>query len=155
MRRWYQWSSSFPFRFSYTALDRTEAQHSILVGEYQTDTTGPVRMAKFALDETTGRLKMNGRTAKATWAYCVGIERMQGAVSAGGKFYISRSNGKDRGDMFGWVPGQSAHKNAGFFPQSPEDLSYDKRRGGRVYTLTEAAGKRYIIDSDVKTVKFS
>ncbi len=137
------------------ALDRTELPPSVLVGEYQTSTTVPIRMAKFALNETTGRLQMEGKTAKATWAYCVGIERMQGAVSANGNFYISRSNGKDSGDMFGWIPGQSARNNAGFFPQSPEDLSYDKRRDGRVYTVTEAAGKRYIVDSAVKAVKFS
>ncbi len=29
----------------------------------------PVHMAKFALNETTGRLQMEGKTAKATWAY--------------------------------------------------------------------------------------
>ncbi len=150
--RWYKWSSSFPFRFSYIALDRTAATPTLLVGEYQTSTSSPIRMAKFALDPSTGRLKMTGKTAKATWAYCVGIERMQGAVSANGKIYISRSNGKNPGDAFGWIPGQAAHKNAGFFPQSPEDLSYDKRRGGRVYTLTEAAGKRYIVDSAAKSV---
>ncbi|KAH6627302.1 hypothetical protein F5144DRAFT_575465 [Chaetomium tenue] len=153
--RWYKWSSSFPFRFSYMALDRTQDQHTILVGEYQPNTTVPVRMTKYPLDESTGRLKMSGKTAKATWAYCVGIERMQGAVSANGKIYISRSNGKSNGDMWGWVPGKAAYKNAGFFPQSPEDLSYDKRRNGRVYGLTEVKGKRYIIDSDAKKVKFS
>ncbi|KAK4154425.1 hypothetical protein C8A00DRAFT_32774 [Chaetomidium leptoderma] len=68
--------------------------YSVLVGEYQPNTTVPVRMAKFALNDATGRLKVDGKTAKATWAYCVGIERMQGAVSANGKIYISRSNGK-------------------------------------------------------------
>ncbi len=153
--RWYKWSSSFPFRFSYIALDRTTAPDSLLVGEYQPNTTVPVRMAKYDLDYTTRRLKMDGKTATATWAHCVGIDRMQGAVSANGKIYISRSNGKNKGDMFGWVPGKAAHNNAGFFPPSPEDLSYDKRNGGRVYGLTEAGGARYIIDSAASKVKFS
>jgi hypothetical protein len=114
-------------------------------------------MAKFDLtNSTTSRLEVDGnKTAKAAWAYCVGIERMQGAVSANGKIFISRSNGKSAGDMFGWVPGKAAHNNAGFFPPSPEDLSYDKRRGGRIYGLTESAGKRYILDYEAKAVKFS
>jgi hypothetical protein len=126
------------------------------VGEYQPNTTVPIRMIKYDLDYTTRRLKTDsdGKTAKATWAYCVNIEQMQGAVAANGKVYISRSNGKDKGDMFGWIPGQGAYKNAGFYPPSPEDLSYDKRRGGRIYGLTEAKGKRYIIDSDADKVKF-
>ncbi|KAK3301843.1 uncharacterized protein B0T15DRAFT_405427 [Chaetomium strumarium] len=154
--RWYKWTSTFPFRFSWISLDRTTTPNQLLVGEYQTDTTAkPVRMAKFDLDSKTGRLKTEGKTAKAAWAYCVGIEQMQGAVSANGKIYISRSQGAKAGDMFGWVPGKAAYKNAGFFPRSPEDLSYDKRRGGRVYGLTEHAGQRYVIDSAASKVKFS
>ncbi|KAL2127290.1 hypothetical protein VTI74DRAFT_10958 [Chaetomium olivicolor] len=153
--RWYKWSSPFPFRFSYMSLDRTTSPDSLLVGEYQPNTTVPVRMARFELDYTTRRLKMEGKTSKATWAYCVGIERMQGAVSANGKIYISRSNGKSNGDMFGWIPGNAAYRNSGFFPPSPEDLSYDKRSGGRIYGLTEVAGGRYIIDSSIDAVRFS
>ncbi|AEO69770.1 49f1fe06-abb7-48a6-a6b2-d4d8d5115b50 [Thermothielavioides terrestris] len=155
--RWYKWSSSFPFRFSYLSLDKTVSPPQVLVGEYQTSTSVPIRMAKFDLtNSTTSRLEVDGnKTAKAAWAYCVGIERMQGAVSANGKIFISRSNGKSAGDMFGWVPGKAAHNNAGFFPPSPEDLSYDKRRGGRIYGLTESAGKRYILDYEAKAVKFS
>ncbi len=80
---------------------------------------------------------------------------MQGVVSANGRFYISRSNGKNSSDTFGWIPGQPAHNNVGFFPQSPEDLSYDKRRDRWVYTVTETAGKRYIVDSAVKAVNLS
>ncbi|KAL2018187.1 hypothetical protein VTK56DRAFT_1160 [Thermocarpiscus australiensis] len=153
--RWYKWSSSFPFRFSYMSLDRTTTPDSLLVGEYQPDTTVPVRMAKFDLDYTTRRLKMDGTTAKATWAYCVGIEQMQGAVAADGKVYISRSMGSSRGDAFGWIPGKIAYENTGFFPPSPEDLSYDKRNGGRIYGLTEKLGARYIIDSPASAIKFS
>lgn len=153
--RSYKWSAPFQFRFSFMALDRTTTPDSLLVGEYQTSTTVPVRLARFELDYTTRRLRTNGTTARASWAYCVNIERMQGVVSADGKFYISRSNGGSPGDLFGWVPGQLAYNNAGFYPRSPEDLSYDKRRGGRLYGLTEAPGVRYIIDSPVSSVRFS
>ncbi len=97
---------------------------------------------------------MDGRTAKGTWAYCVNIERMQGAVQANGKIYISRSNGgSDAGDLLGWIPGKGAKNNAGFYPKGPEDLSYDKR-GNKLYGLTEYAGARWIIVSDADKVKF-
>lgn len=154
--RWYKWSSPFDFWFSYISLDRTDpSQHTLLVGEFRRNTSVPVRMVKYPLNDTTGRLRMDGKTTKAKWAYCVDIERVQGAVSANGRFYISRSNGADHGDMFGWVPGNFAYKNADFFPESPEDLSYDKRRGGRVYGLTENRGKRFIMDYDIEDVDFS
>ncbi|KAK0639012.1 hypothetical protein B0T16DRAFT_497185 [Cercophora newfieldiana] len=152
-KRWYKWTSSFPFRFSYISLDRTATPDAIMVGEYQPNTTVPIRFAQFQLDYTTRRLRMDGHTAEATWAYCVDIERMQGAVQADGKIYISRSNGADPGDLFGWIPGNPAKNNVGFYPRSPEDLSYDKR-GQKIYGLTEHAGKRYIITSDVSRVKF-
>ncbi|AEO57219.1 hypothetical protein MYCTH_2303108 [Thermothelomyces thermophilus ATCC 42464] len=154
--RWYKWSSDFSFRFSFLALDRTEKEHTVVVGEYQTSDSLPIRLVKWALDESTGRLKTgaDGKTAKATWAYCVGILQMQGAVSANGKFYISTSNGNSKGDLFGWVPGSYAYNNVGFYPPHPEDLSFDKRKN-RLYGLTEGKGQRYIIDSDAKKVKFS
>ncbi|KAK0620629.1 hypothetical protein B0T14DRAFT_431655 [Immersiella caudata] len=150
--RWYKWTGAFPFRFSYISLDRTATPDTLMVGEYQPNTTVPIRMVQYPLDYTTRRLRMDGRVATATWAYCVGIERMQGAVQADGKVYISRSNGASRGDMFGWVPGKIAHNNEGFFPRSPEDLSYDKR-GKKLYGLTEHEGQRYIISTDTSKVK--
>lgn len=99
--RWYKWTGSFPFRFSYVSLGRTATPDTLMVGEYQPNTTVPIRMVQYPPDYTTRRLKTDGGKATATWAYCVGIERMQGAVQADGKIYISRSNGANRGDMFG------------------------------------------------------
>ncbi|KAK3951082.1 cytochrome P450 [Pseudoneurospora amorphoporcata] len=148
--RWYKWSSSFEFRHSYMALDRTTTPDSLIVGEYQTSTSDPIRLVRYELDYTTRRLKTDSSgVSKAIWAYCVNIERMQGAVSANGKFYLSRSNGASKGDLWAWVPGGAAKQNSGFYPRSPEDLSYDQRNGGRLYTVTEAEGVRYIINSAV------
>ena len=75
-------------------------------------------------------------------------------MSANGKFYLSRSNGSSKGDLWAWVPGSAANQNAGFYPRSPEDLSYDQRNGGRLYTVTESEGVRYIINSAVSDVSF-
>lgn len=156
--RWFKWTPSFPFRFSFVALDRTTSPDSLVVGEYQTNTTVPVRFVRWPLDYTTRKLKAgsDGKTTQASWAYCVGIERMQGTVSADGKFYISRSNGQNSaGDLYGWTPGSLAYNNAGFYPRGPEDLSYDKRNGGRIYTVTEYPGARYIINTPISAVRFS
>lgn len=111
-------------------------------------------MVQWELDYKTRKLKADGKTAKGVWAYCVGIERMQGAVQADGKIYISRSNGDSAGDIWGWTPGKGAHNNKGFVPPSPEDMSYDKR-GKKVYSVTERAGGRYILTLNSSQVKFS
>lgn len=125
-----------------------------MVGEYQTSTDKPIRMVQYELDYKTRKLRADGNTAKGSWAYCVDIERIQGAVQADGKIYISRSNGKSAGDIWGWVPGKGAHQNKGFVSRSPEDLSYDKR-GKKLYGLTEVAGGRYVLTMDTSKIKFS
>lgn len=153
---WYEWTPSFNFQFSYISLDRSSTPDSILVGEYRDDSAAyPIRMAKWDLDYTTRRLKTDSSDlAKATWAYCVDIERMQGAASVDGKIYISRSNGKNtNGDVWGWTPGSAAHLNTGMLPPGPEDLSYDKRTK-EMFTATEHAGKRYIVKFKTSQVKF-
>ncbi|KAH6975808.1 hypothetical protein EDB80DRAFT_900016 [Ilyonectria destructans] len=152
--RWYKWTPSFKFRFSWIALDRTTSPDSLMVGEYQTTTDEPIRMVQYELDSKTRKLRADRKTAKGSWAYCVGIERMQGAVQADGKIYISRSNGKSAGDIWGWVPGKAARQNKGIVPRSPEDLSYDKR-GKKLYGLTEVAGGRYVLTLDASKIKFS
>ncbi|EHK98701.1 putative glucan endo-1,3-beta-glucosidase eglC [Glarea lozoyensis 74030] len=119
--------------------------YNLLVGEYQVaDATAPRRLARWDLDYTTRKLKTSAGIASASWAYCVDIDRMQGAVSNAGKVYISRSNGDSNGDLWAWTPGNAAKNNAGFFPPSPEDLSWDTRTD-TFYGLTEAKNKRYIL----------
>lgn len=142
--RWYKWTSSFNFQHSFIALDRTASPDALLIGEYQASDSSPIRMVKYGLDSETRKLKASGTKVTASWAYCVGIERIQGAVSVDDTIYISRSNGGSDGDIFGWVPGNAAHNNPGFVPPSPEDLSYDKR-SDVIYTVTEVSGGRYIL----------
>jgi hypothetical protein len=101
--RSYTWIPSFGFQFSFVSLDRTDTPDTLLVGEYHTQTEdAPRRFVKWELDYTTRKLKTNAGVAAASWAYCVGIDRMQGAVSAHGKFYISRSEGSANGDLWAW-----------------------------------------------------
>lgn len=122
-----------------------------MVGEYQSDTSLPIRMAQWDLDYTTRGLA----SSSGVWAYCVGIRSIQGAVEADGKFYISRSNGKNgKGDIFGWTPGGAAKENPGIVPRGTEDLSYDGR-DGTLLGLTEYAGDRYLYFLDAADIKFS
>jgi len=152
--RYYTWTPSFNFQFSFVSLDRTNTPDSLLIGEYQVaDSTAPRRFVKWDLDYNTRKLKTSSGIATASWAYCVDIDRMQGAVSANGKFYISRSNQGDPGDLFAWKPGSTAHNNAGFLPASPEDLSFDSVENV-FYTLTEAVNKRYILAYRASQVTF-
>ncbi|EFY87876.1 hypothetical protein MAC_06124 [Metarhizium acridum CQMa 102] len=114
--RWYKWTPSFSFRFSYISLDRTASPDRLMVGEYQPDEKKPIRM--------TGADK----TAMGVWASCYDILRTQGAMQANGKIYVSRSNGANtNGDIWGWIPGKGAAINKGVVPRRPEDLSYDKK----------------------------
>lgn len=153
LQRWYKFTSPFSFRHSFIALDRTASPDRIIVGEYQTDTAAnPTRLVQYELDYTTRKLKATDGKSAGVWAYCVNIERMQGAVSVNKAIYISRSNGGYEGDVFGWVPGGYAYNNRGFYPPSPEDLSYNKH-GDLVYGLTEVSGGRYILTDKRSSLK--
>ncbi|RYP90849.1 hypothetical protein DL770_003034 [Monosporascus sp. CRB-9-2] len=121
--RWYKWTPSFKFRHSFIALDRTASPDRLILGEYQSSADLPTRMVQYELDYKT----LND------------------------KIFISQSNGASKGDLLSWVPGNLAKDNVGFFPPSPEDLSYDKR-GDVIYGLTEAAGGRYILTFERSSV---
>jgi hypothetical protein len=143
---WYEWMPEFEFRFSYMSLDRTVQPHSMLFGEFQDNSdTVPVRMIQFDVDESRHRLVVNNDDlAKGTWAYCVNIDRIQGAVQVDGTIYISRSNrGSALGDIFTWTPGGLAEAT-GRTPAGNEDMMYDERTK-EVFTVTERKGGRYII----------
>lgn len=151
--RYYRANEEAGFRFSYTSLDRTEDTDTILAGEYQTAGSGEItRFAKWELDPKTQRLVLDSDGAAApTWAYCVGIARMQGAVSVNGEFFISASNSGAAGDLWTWVEGSTAEKSSSFFPQGPEDLSYNGV-DDELYGLTEVAGGRWIVTYDASSL---
>jgi hypothetical protein len=76
----------------------------------------------------------------------VDIVKMQGGVSYDGKFYLSRSNGRDpkAGDLLTWEEGKTAKEYPGWFMAGNEDLSYNPVRK-EYYTVTEYDGGRYIL----------
>ncbi|KAL2862376.1 uncharacterized protein BJX67DRAFT_385743 [Aspergillus lucknowensis] len=154
--RWYKWTpgEDSPFRFSWISLDRSDSPDTLLVGEFvrdgEVDDNGdavPIRLVKYELDSTTRQLRTDDNgLATASWAHCVDIVKMQGGVSYEGKFYLSRSNGRDpkAGDLFTWEEGKTAEEHSGWFMAGNEDLSYNQARG-EYYTVTEYDGGRYIL----------
>ena len=151
---WYEWVPDFNFQFSYMSLDRTVQPHSMLIGEFQYDSDAdPVRMMQFDVDESRHRLVVDDDgLAKGTWAYCVNINEMQGAVQVDGTIYISSSNrGSIPGDIFTWTPGGSAEVT-GHTPAGNEDMMYDVRTD-EVFTVTERKGGRYIIKRKISDLQ--
>ncbi|KAJ0422695.1 hypothetical protein BJY00DRAFT_72748 [Aspergillus carlsbadensis] len=151
---YYRFSSTngSKFRHSYISLDRSSTPPTLLIGEYQTeDSTVDIRLVKYPLDASTGRLAIDDDTGEvgASEAYCTNFLRVQGAFARDGQIVLSRSNGANTGgDMFVWTPGQMAESHVGWFPPGNEDLSYNSVRG-EWYTVTEHAGKRWIVGYSV------
>ena len=138
---YYKLTPQRDFKFSYVALDRTSTPYSLIVGEYRTASSGKkTRLVKWNLDSENRKLK----SKTASFGYCIGQPRMQGAVSVGEKVYISVSNEKNPGDLYTWTAGSKPKRESSFFPPSPEDLAYNKH-GNELYGLTEGIGKRYIL----------
>ncbi|KAJ5375955.1 hypothetical protein N7509_012841 [Penicillium cosmopolitanum] len=154
--RYYKWApgDSSPFRFSWMSLDRSDSPDTLLVGEfvrdgekYKNGDDVPIRLVKYDLDSTTRRLRTDDKgIATSSWAHCVNILRMQGGVSYNGKFYLSRSNGRDpkAGDLFTWEEGKIAQQFPSWFMAGNEDLSFNSVRK-EYYTVTEYDGGRYIL----------
>ncbi|KAK2749390.1 hypothetical protein FQN57_006322 [Myotisia sp. PD_48] len=145
--RAYHWTPDQAFKFSWISLDRQGGGDTLMVGEFRDSNKYPIRFVKWPLDATTQRLKMDSKkVAVASWAYCVGILRVQGAVSHGKDIYISRS-GLKRGpsDLFTWKsPAKSYKNNAGFLPPGPEDLTFNPTTN-TFATVTEFPNKRWIL----------
>ncbi|CAG8902982.1 unnamed protein product [Penicillium egyptiacum] len=156
--RWYEWTpgDSSPFRFSWISLDRSDSPDTLMVGEFVRDgetfddaskTPVPIRYVKYNLDATSRRLHTDDNgIATASWAHCVNIPNVQGAVSYDSKFYISRSTGRapKEGDLFTWEQGKTATKHQGWFMAGNEDLSFNPV-SKEYYTVTEYDGDRYIL----------
>jgi hypothetical protein len=136
------------FHHSFCALDRTDSPDTILFGEYQpkseVDKGTPTRVGKWELDFEKRALK--GSAAKSV--YCLGIERMQGAMTVNNKYYISSSNVDAQSNLYTWQPGKNKDKNAHFFPPHSEDISYNKH-GNEFYVVTEGKGERFIVTYDL------
>ncbi|KAK2792196.1 hypothetical protein FQN51_001897 [Onygenales sp. PD_10] len=145
--RYYKLSPQHDFKFSWTSLDRTDSPDTIMAGEWREE-RGIARVLKWELDAETRTLKTNAdNVATASFGYCVGAVKLHGGVSVDGKVYMAGFSNSAPGDMYEWTPGKTPAVSKEFFPPAPEDMSYNKQ-GDELYTLTEIAGKRYILTYD-------
>lgn len=123
-----------PLRWSFVARDDDPAGGAHLVaGEYSRTAEG-ARLARFPL--TDGRLR-------ATEVFAPGIPRMQGACRVAGRYVVSASNGRRRGDLWHGTAADGFTREAGALPVGPEDLAHDPRTD-RLWTQTEARGARAV-----------
>jgi len=138
-------------KFSYVSVDRGEDPDRLITGEF-CDNTGDVgRVARWPLDAGTGRPVVDPADGHvhATEAYRLAADQIQGAVSVGGTWYLSRTNRRDgAGELIsaraGASPTGSLEAN-GTRPAGigPEDLPYWPGQD-RLWTVTEFAGRRML-----------
>jgi hypothetical protein len=143
-------SASGASRFSYVAVDRSETPHRLITGAY-CDSGDVGRVARWPLDGATGRPVVDPRDGlvHASEAYRLAQNHIQGAVSVGGTWYLSRSIGATaNGQLIVAKPDASpvgslratSTRVAGI---GPEDLSFWPGQD-RVWTVTEHAGRRML-----------
>jgi hypothetical protein len=142
-------------KFSYVSLDRSETPDRLITGEYCNSSRDIGRVARWPLDGASGRLAADasGRV-HASEAYRLSANQIQGAVSSGGNWYLSRSTGRAPDGK--WRNGQLIVARADASPAGtlatvetrkagvgPEDLSLWPATG-LLWTVTEHAGQRML-----------
>jgi len=147
---------------SSVALDRTSTPDSVIVSEYRTSTDiangAQVRTIRVPIDYTNRYLKpASDGIIKATEAYRVDLESVQGSTAINGEFFYSQSDGTDfadpnsDGDLHTWVaPSGSFTRHGNALTVGPEDLSYDPTRD-YLWTLGEHPGHRWVYAADASS----
>ncbi len=111
-------------RYSFLSLDRSGPQHTMVAGEYGRggQTT---RLISYEMDPSTGLvLTDEANTSRPLSLDLGGVHQMQGAVSVGGRLYVTQSRGRSRrGSLWVGRPSElTEHRRA--LPPGPEDICY-------------------------------
>lgn len=143
-------SSSGPPKFSYLALDRVQSPMKIVTGEYcDPPGTDPEvgqeshfgRVGVWNASTLTGR----SGSATATAAYRLPEAHLQGAVSAGGTWYLSHSRGSGTNGMlvrYTMSSGAWSNRDVTTAAIGCEDLSY--AGASSVWSVSEYVGSRVV-----------
>jgi hypothetical protein len=127
-------------KFSSVALDRGDGR--IVTSEY-CDSGAFGRVARWPLDLQPGADGL----VHAAEAQRLPVHNIQGAISAGGTWYLSRSRGTSTaGQLIPATPGADGTLRAGTARPAgigPEDLAFWPGRG-ELWTVTEHAGRRML-----------
>lgn len=130
-------------RFSFLSLDRTDSRPSLLAGEYSRGDERS-RIARYPLDQTSGRLRSAGPSVPAPAAFDLDVPRMQGVACSGGTYYVCTSDGRRRrGRLWVGSPDQGFRRHTLGLPVGPEDLSLDPA-SGLLWSLTEYPRRRAV-----------
>lgn len=144
--------------FSFVGLDRSGGSDHLTSGEFCADKIAAGdrkksgRVARWPLDRQTGEPTLTDGLWLADAAYRLPISNIQGALSIGNRWYLSRSQGSSNGFLYvtrptngarGMLDIESTHHAA----VGPEDLSHWPQRDGSpgtLWTVTEHPGKRIL-----------
>ncbi|PUB31522.1 hypothetical protein C8K30_10136 [Promicromonospora sp. AC04] len=147
---------------SSVSLDRTSTPDSVVVSEYRTATDiangAQVRTIRVPIDYTNRYLKpASDGIIKATEAYRIDLESVQGSTAINGEFFYSQSDGTNfsdpnaDGDLHTFAAPSGAmvrHGNA--LTVGSEDLSYDPTRD-YLWSLGEHPGYRWVYAADASS----
>ncbi len=129
------------FRYSFLALDRSEATPALVSGEYARGGRSR-RLVRYDLDPASALPRVDDDGAARPVSLAEGVGRMQGVVVRNGLHLVSVSHGP-------WLPGTihagrpgdlRAHRLA--VPMGPEDLTYWPSTD-RVWSVTEHPRRRW------------
>ncbi|WP_240643946.1 hypothetical protein [Antribacter gilvus] len=149
-------------RHSSVALDRTSSPDSVVVTEYQTSTDlaggSQVRTVRIPIDYTNRFLKpASDGIIKATEAYRIDLESVQGSVAVNGELFYSQSDGtsfsdpSSAGDLHTWdAPSGAIVRHGNALAVGAEDLSYDPTRD-QMWSLSEHPGYRWVYAFDASS----
>ncbi|MBE1876494.1 hypothetical protein [Myceligenerans pegani] len=148
-------------RHSSVSLDRSSTPDSLIVTEYQSpsavDGGTQVRTIRIPIDYRDRYLKpASDGVVKATEAYRIDLESVQGSTALDGEFYYSQSDGSSGspnsdGDLYTFAaPSGSLVRHGNALTMGPEDLSYDPTRD-HLWTLSEYPGHRWVYATDASS----
>jgi hypothetical protein len=125
-------------RFSYVSLDRSTSPPSLLTGEYVSNSEVG-RLMRWPLDPETGYLQETDGAVVASQVLFTGKEKIQGALSVDGTYFLSSSASKlswppALGTFYHGTLGQTLQDHA--YPSLPEDLYY-RPTTDEIWTCTE------------------
>jgi len=116
-------------KFSFVSIDRSGATDRLITGEYRENDPGGW-VASWNLGFSGGRPQE---------AFVMGHPKIQGAISHGGKWYLSQAAGANaNGKLLVYADGKPEIRP---FPVGPEDLTV---QGGKLWSLTEFRNRRVI-----------
>lgn len=129
-------------RYSFLTLDRSQEHPALLVGEYGS-AAQTRRMARFAIDPTSGlpRNAADGRSVPEVDDR--GVPRTQGVAAIDGTYYLTRSRSKHRlGSAYVGLPG-AFREHRWATPPGPEDLVWWPETGC-LWSVSEHPHRRWI-----------